>query len=238
MQSPSLCLRCLSSALRATETTPSISRAFSTTLPKSRGAPKKIPSHRQTRSLRLSKKTRAPSGRPPQPGERKAIRKRVVLSNTNALKVRGLRDLDGVSATAAQLERIRGHVLGLNDATVDALRALDAFKPTQGWNLFSRPTTLIRDETVMFAKMMDETAGTTPRQNRFVLSGERGSGKSVLQLQAMALAQMKGWILIHIPEGKPLEHQDLRSNNLTASNRSARLDLRSYLLPTSQHSRH
>jgi small subunit ribosomal protein S29 len=37
---------------------------------------------------------------------------------------------------------------------------------------------------------------------RRVIYGERGSGKSVLALQAKAMALLKGWIVVHIPEGK------------------------------------
>jgi len=39
---------------------------------------------------------------------------------------------------------------------------------------------------------------------RRVMYGERGSGKSVLALQAKAMALLKGWIVVHIPEAKEL----------------------------------
>lgn len=147
-------------------------------------------------------------GRPPAPGERKAIRKRVVLSNTNALEVLGLRDLDRRSADAKRLKSVRGDMLGLTNDTVDALRALAAFQPTQGWGLFRRPATLIRDQTVMFAEEIERIEASTAGKDRggaeqasLVLFGERGVGKSVLQLQTMAVAQQKGWLMLHFPDG-------------------------------------
>jgi len=36
---------------------------------------------------------------------------------------------------------------------------------------------------------------------RHIFTGERGSGKSVLLLQAMATAFEKNWVVISIPEG-------------------------------------
>jgi RecA/RadA recombinase len=31
--------------------------------------------------------------------------------------------------------------------------------------------------------------------------GKQGSGKTVLQMQAMAMALNKGWVVIHLPNG-------------------------------------
>lgn len=51
--------------------------------------------HKGQKTLRIKKKAPVKDkGKPPAPGERKAMRKRIVLSNTNALEVEGLRDLD------------------------------------------------------------------------------------------------------------------------------------------------
>lgn len=96
----------------------------------------------------------------------------------------------------------QGHMLGLSNDVVDPLRAIDAFKPTQGWSLFRRPATLVRNETVEMAQYVRDIAGAAEGKTvRKVLYGERGSGKSVLLLQAKAMALLKGWIVVHIPEG-------------------------------------
>lgn len=98
--------------------------------------------------------------------------------------------------------RLRGQVLGIPGPVVDQLRAIEAFKVTQGWGMFRRPGVLMRRESVEMGKtvesLSDEKLGSTVRR---VLSGERGSGKSMLLLQAMAMAFVKGWVVISIPEG-------------------------------------
>ncbi|TKA25880.1 hypothetical protein B0A50_05635 [Salinomyces thailandicus] len=187
---------------------PSASAAFSTSAALSANPPKKKgvvakPAARTGRTLRLSKNTRTATARPPAPGERRALRKRVVLSNTNALEVRGLADLSTQNASRLREMGFEGQVLGLSNDSVDALRALEAFKATQGWSLFRRPASLIRRETVELAECMDGVAQQKHVERR-MLFGERGGGKSVLQLQAMAMAYLRGWIVVHFPEAKAM----------------------------------
>ncbi|KAI4730045.1 hypothetical protein E4T49_02033 [Aureobasidium sp. EXF-10728] len=142
----------------------------------------------------------ARTGKPPAEGERKAMRKRVVLSNTNAVEVQGL---DNLSAANVYDAGIEGQVMGLSNEVIDALRAIEAFKPTQGWSLFRRPATLVRNETAELARLMKDAEANKTSVRR-VICGERGSGKSVLALQAKAMALLKGWIVVHIPEAKEL----------------------------------
>lgn len=134
----------------------------------------------------------------PAPGERKAYRKRVVLSNTNALVVDGMQDF---TAECIGYDGLKWRVLGIPNDVVVQLRAVDAFKPTQGWALFRRPGMLIRKETVEYGKLLEElqSQGKTLRR---VLVGDRGSGKSLMALQAMTIGFLKGWTVINIPEGK------------------------------------
>ena len=138
-------------------------------------------------------------GRPPAPGERKALRKRIVLSNTNALEVPGMQDLSAESMVDPNLQ---GRVIGISGPVLDQLRAMEAFKVSQGWGLFRRPGMLMRTETMeqakQFKKMSKEGNQDTLRK---VLVGERGSGKSTLLLQAMTMAFLKKWVVINIPEG-------------------------------------
>ena len=211
--SQSICSRCISRSYLSIEastiSSPTVNAvqraAFSTTPslaanpPKKKGAAVK-PTSRQGTTLRLSKNKREVSGRPPAPGERKANRKKIVLSNTNALEVKGLQELDAPNGQVGELSKFEGQVLGLTDANVEALRALEAFKHTQAWNLFRRPATVIRKDTVAIANAL-EGAKNERKVVKKVLFGEQGSGKSVLQLQAMALALNKGWVVIHIPNG-------------------------------------
>lgn len=98
--------------------------------------------------------------------------------------------------------RLRGQVVAIPGAVVDQLRAVEAFKVTQGWSMFRRPGVLMRRESVEMGKLIErfssEDRGSAGRR---VMTGERGNGKSMLLLQAMAMAFVKGWIVISIPEG-------------------------------------
>ncbi|KAJ9645354.1 hypothetical protein H2199_003360 [Coniosporium tulheliwenetii] len=158
------------------------------------------PPARGTKALRIKKTVRQSTARPPAPGERKALRKRIVLSNTNALEVAGLRD-----ATLDSLvdEAMVGKVVGLPGQVVDSLRAVEAFKVHQGWGLFRRPACLVRKETVEIGRVVAE-AGEEKKTRRLVLCGERNSGKSVLLLQGLAGAFMRGWVVVNFPEAKDL----------------------------------
>lgn len=184
--------------------------AFSTSSALAKDPPKKkaaaLPSSsRQGGTLRLSKNRREVTGRPPAPGERKAARKKLVLSNTNALEVKGLKELNRENGKAAKIAELEGQVVALTDANVGALRTLEAFKHTQGWNLFRRPATVVRKETVEIAKAMEDIEGGEDGKPKKVVKrimfGKQGSGKTVLQMQAMTLALNKGWVVIHLPNG-------------------------------------
>lgn len=195
---------------------------------------------RQTRSVRIKKKIPSKGYKIPAPGERKAIRKRVVLSNSNALEVSGLKDwptalsmgaargIAGFGTSNSRKSRADEHgllegedpgsisvpigsVVALPNDTVDGLRALDSFKSSQGWSLFRRPSCLVREATAEVVKGVEqaERAGLSGSDSpalaqrffRRLIVGARGTGKSVLLLQAQAVALARGWVTIHIPEG-------------------------------------
>ena len=89
----------------------------------------------------MKKKKPVDRPRPPPIGERKALRKRIVLSNPNALEVEGMRDLSAENMTDS---RLRGSVVGLPVSMLDQLRAVQAFQTKQGWSIFRRPGTVVR----------------------------------------------------------------------------------------------
>ncbi|KAI9772328.1 MAG: 37S ribosomal protein S23 mitochondrial [Geoglossum simile] len=152
------------------------------------------------KSLRIRKKGVQNSGKPPAPGERKAIRKRIVLSNTNALEVRGMQDLSNENMTD---EKVRGTVIGLPGPLVGQLRALEAFRTGQGWGLFRRPGVLIREDSLEIAKAL-EGSENEKKTLRRIYTGERGSGKSVILLQAISIALLRDWVVITIPEAQDI----------------------------------
>jgi len=159
-------------------------------------------------TLRLSKNKVERTKKPPAVGERKAIRKRIVLSNTNAFEVSGLQDW---APTTYANEDTLGKMVGLPNDAVDFLRAAEGFKPSQGWGFFRRPATLIRKETLQLAKHIEQCAAPEGEKQtlRRVIAGDKGSGKSVLLLQAQAMAFMAGWVVVHIPEGQSKSSRSL-----------------------------
>ena len=157
--------------------------------------------YRESTNARVARKKRA-VGKLPMIGERKALRKRIVLSNTNALEIHGMQDLNiNNMMDEAQI----GKVLGLNGELLDHLREAKAFKPTQNWNMFRKPGTLMRRESVELGRtIMDVISGhseESPRTVRRIVTGERSTGKSLILLQAMSMAFLNGWAVIHVPEG-------------------------------------
>jgi small subunit ribosomal protein S29 len=209
------CLRCLLRPtrlpLQSSASLVLLPRAFSTTAQtkgsanstKKGGAsgkapPKKTPTTFQVKKKKVERKT----GKPPAPGERKAMRKRVVLSNTNALAVTDLEDLNEqmVEEMIAGNNTYHGKVVGYDGKTVDSLRAVDAFKATQGWELFRRPAVVLRQESVVLNKHL-VNAQKDKKTVRMIIDGERNTGKSLMLVNAMATAFVKNWIVINIPEG-------------------------------------
>ncbi|OTA69623.1 mitochondrial ribosomal protein [Hypoxylon sp. EC38] len=146
------------------------------------------------------KKRQADKSKPPASGERKAFRKRIQLSNDNALEVPGLNKLTAENIVDSSSI---GQVVGIPPALVDQLRASEAFKPTQTWGLFRSPHMLIRQETVDLAKQMTDAVGKKETL-RLVITGDRASGKSILGLQALATGFLNDWVVINIPEAQEL----------------------------------
>lgn len=201
------CWRCLSRPpIRKPFVHPSASFSTSTPLrvlpPKKHKPANSTPQKGRPATFIKKSKKLSPESRhkKPAPGERLALRKRIVLSNNNALPVADLEDF-GVESIG--VHELRGQVRGLSFTIIDRLRAVDAFKRTQSWGLFRKPAMLIRWETTEYGELIEEMSGTQqPRRNiRRVLVGERGSGKSLILLQAMTMAFLKDWVVINLPEG-------------------------------------
>ncbi|KAI0155050.1 mitochondrial ribosomal death-associated protein 3-domain-containing protein [Xylariaceae sp. FL1272] len=146
------------------------------------------------------KKKQQTSFKAPAIGERKAFRKRIQLSNDNALKVPGLHDL---TADALLDSDSVGTVASIPAPVVDQLRICEGFKSSQNWNLFHSPHMLVRAETVELAKQMTD-AVSKKETLRLVVTGDRGSGKSILGLQALATGFLNNWVVMHLPEGQEL----------------------------------
>ena len=114
-----------------------------------------------------------------------------------------------------------GQVLGLEGALLDQLRDAKAFKPTQNWNMFRRPATLIRKETVSIGQNIQEVNDSLQGEElaaltlQRLIAGERSTGKSLLLLQAMSMAYMNNWIVLNVPEGMTISLTTLLTVSLT-----------------------
>lgn len=161
--------------------------------------PPPVRTRRMLPTSRKSKKKDKVPGKKPAPGERKAFRKRIQLSNNSALPVEGLEEASPEALTGSG-SKTSSRMLAIPDPLVDQLRTLEAFKSTQTWNLFRRPHFLLRLET---KELMGKLAAAMENKEtlRCVLTGHRLSGKSLILLQAMAYGLMSKCVVIHIPEG-------------------------------------
>ncbi|EFY92836.1 hypothetical protein J3459_012563 [Metarhizium acridum] len=180
---------------------------FSTTTAMAAAPPPTIKSRRdlpKKAKRTFKKKTNVVAVKKPNPGERKAFRKRIQLSNNSALPVR---NIDELSPETMAKSESKGKMFALPDKVVDQLRALEAFKTTQTWSLFRRPHFLVREETVQLMSKMEESVEKKDAL-KCVLTGSKLSGKSLALLQSMSYALMNDWVVVHIPEG-----QDLTNGN-------------------------
>lgn len=187
-------------------TTRAVAAAPAPSIKSRRDLPKKV-------KRNYKKKAVAAPVKKPNPGERKAFRKRIQLSNNSALPIEGLEQLQ--ANTMSQNESL-GKIFGLPNATVDQLRAIEAFKTTQAWNLFRSPHVLVREETAQLIKMMDESV-KNKKAASVVLTGSRLSGKSLTLLQAMSHALLNEWVVVSVPEGKVLRHTQFSNRNSLTS---------------------
>jgi small subunit ribosomal protein S29 len=180
------------------------STPFQSDVVKKKSGPVQPKKFRESTSAKIKKKSRRERPKPPAVGERKALRKRIVLSNTNALEIP---EMDDLTPQNMSDEGLIGQVLGLEGALLDQLREAKAFKPTQNWNMFRRPATLIRKETVSMGRSIREVNDSLHGEGlgaltlQQLVAGERSTGKSVLLLQAMSVAYMNKWIVLNVPEG-------------------------------------
>ncbi|KAF9002462.1 mitochondrial ribosomal death-associated protein 3-domain-containing protein [Cyathus striatus] len=72
------------------------------------------------------------------------------------------------------------------------------------FSILSRPYCLVRDITLETCKILEEARGKPSSETRMVITGDQGSGKSYLLMQAVQYAKQKGWIVIYLPKSQKL----------------------------------
>lgn len=104
--------------------------------------------------------------------------------------------------------------------------------------LFRGPMTLVREATVGLAQLVDEGKGQDSENQRYILSGSAGCGKSFLLMQAVEHAYKNGWVVIYIPRVESLVDSrygyqyDLRSQTYLQPSLSRQLVARILALPS------
>lgn len=98
--------------------------------------------------------------------------------------------------------RLRGQVMGIPMPLIDRLRGLQAFKPSQGWNMFRRPGTLMRRESLEMGRLIQRIQNGEEKGKTFVnvIRGDKGTGKSLHLVKAMTMGLMNDWIVVNVPQ--------------------------------------
>lgn len=100
-----------------------------------------------------------------------------------------------------QLETSKNKVVQYSKKEEASLALLNSFKKYQHHELFSRPVSMVTDNTVELAATFMSKMDCETKANRMCLVGEKGVGKSLLitQAQALALSKFKGdVVLLHL----------------------------------------
>ncbi|KAI1614486.1 mitochondrial ribosomal death-associated protein 3-domain-containing protein [Exophiala viscosa] len=186
------------------------------------------PKHRESQSSRLKKKSRERPKLPPV-GERRAQRRRIVLSNTNALEVDGMENWSKENLINPELT---GKMMGLNGDLLDQLRDAKAFQRTQNWSLFRRPATLIRNETNAVGQDIEQVNRAQDGKTvKHLVVGEKASGKSILALQTMCMAYMKDWVVLNVPDAQEFTNNTSSYAPLKQSDSTPSADEQLYIQP-------
>ncbi|KAI0698355.1 mitochondrial ribosomal death-associated protein 3-domain-containing protein [Cytidiella melzeri] len=72
------------------------------------------------------------------------------------------------------------------------------------FRILSKPCSVVREVTLTTAKWLDEAARRPSSEKRAVITGQLGSGKSFLLLQAVEYCRKKGYVVLYIPRSLKL----------------------------------
>lgn len=107
------------------------------------------------------------------------------------------------SSSAAYTQENIGTVFETPSNVTSQLYALDVLQSQGGYQYFSQLATVIREPSVDLSKVLVETPGPSDNR-RIILDGPAGSGKSIVMLQAIALALQLKWVVVSIPRAELL----------------------------------
>ena len=73
------------------------------------------------------------------------------------------------------------------------------------YRLLPKPCAVVRDITLTTLDKLDAASSQSSKDNRVVLTGSSGCGKSVVLLQAAEYCKGRGWIVMYVPRGMSLD---------------------------------
>lgn len=89
------------------------------------------------------------------------------------MDVQGLEALTKVNMLSTEKT---GQMLSLDGTVIDQLRAVKAFKTTQNWNMFRRPATLMRQESIELGNDF-EVIKNNPETIQRIVTGDKNLAK-------------------------------------------------------------
>ncbi|XP_062807019.1 uncharacterized protein PRCAT00000168001, partial [Priceomyces carsonii] len=110
-------------------------------------------------------------------------------------------DLELKSLTHEQLQSSNEAIVKFETSVEKNLLTLGSFKKYQHYELFSRPVSMVTENTLQVDEMLISKLHSPSSANRLCLLGEKGSGKSTLMSQVKALAYSKyngDVVLLHL----------------------------------------
>ncbi|BGP39668.1 hypothetical protein JCM10450v2_003638 [Rhodotorula kratochvilovae] len=116
-------------------------------------------------------------------------------------------DLSGLKAMHPEdlVKEAVGQVRAFPDRALEVFKTLSIPTSLKREHAFTpKPATVVREATLELARTLDEAKKVSSREGRYVLTGEKGTGKSSLLLQAVSYAQSTDWIVLYLPSATPL----------------------------------
>ncbi|KAK6344058.1 37S ribosomal protein S23 mitochondrial [Orbilia brochopaga] len=163
----------------------------------------------------------------PEVGYRRALRKAIVLANSNAPVL----DLPDLKAEDMANPESVGKVFNIDVEDLEKLRQLEVFQKKQLWQFFSRPMTFIRNESVGIARAMESVERYEVSAADVVdeyINTKSSPAESELPDEGIALAGTEAAASIAGQQAEPFITQDEIAENTTDSESvaTAKLNLR------------
>ncbi|GJN89014.1 hypothetical protein Rhopal_001985-T1 [Rhodotorula paludigena] len=130
----------------------------------------------------------------------------VTLPRPDLSGLKAMHPEDLVKASVGQVRAFPEPVLELfkSSSIPNSLKREHAFS--------TRPATVVRQATLDLTARLDKASKASSRDARFILTGDKGVGKSSLLLQAASFAQSNKWIVLYIPSAAPLVNSSTPHN--------------------------